>query len=48
MRLKSIGKHWIALYVNDENVTYFDRHGVENIRNKKILQRFIESKHMVQ
>ena len=36
MRLKSIGKHRIALYVNDENVTYFDRYGVENIRNKNI------------
>ena len=36
MRLKSIGKHWIALYVNDENVTYFDRYGVENIRKKNI------------
>ena len=22
--LKSIGNHWIALYVNDNNVIYFD------------------------
>ena len=28
---KSIGTHWIALYVNVENVTYFDRFGVEHI-----------------
>ena len=21
---KSIGIHWIALYINDNNVTYFD------------------------
>ena len=26
-----IGSHWIALYVNDNNVTYFDGLGVENI-----------------
>ena len=28
---KSIGTHWIALYVNAENVTYFDSFGVEHI-----------------
>ena len=28
---KSIGTHWIALYVNYNNVTYFDSFGVENI-----------------
>ena len=26
---KSIRTHWIALYVNAENVTYFDSFGVE-------------------
>ena len=31
---KSIGTHWIALYVNAENVTYFDSFGVEHIPNK--------------
>ena len=25
---ESIGSHWIALYVNDDNVTYFDSLGV--------------------
>ena len=33
---ESIGTHWIALYVNAENVTYFDSFGVEYIPNKLI------------
>ena len=28
---KSIGTHWIALYVNGNNVMYFDSFGVEHI-----------------
>ena len=28
---ESIGTHWIALYVNVKNVTYFDSFGVGNI-----------------
>ena len=28
---ESIGTHWIASYVNDNNVTYFDSYGVEYI-----------------
>ena len=48
--------NWIALYVNAENVTYFDNFGVEPIpkeirkfiRNKKLKQIFIEYKHMIQ
>ena len=28
---KSIGAHWIALYVNCNNATYFDSFGVEHI-----------------
>ena len=28
---KSIGTHWVALYVNDNNVTYFDSFVVEHI-----------------
>ena len=31
---KSIGTHWITLYVNVENVTYFDSFGVEHIPKK--------------
>ena len=26
-----IGTHWVALYVQDNNVTYFDSFGVEHI-----------------
>ena len=26
-----IGTHWVALYVNNNNVTYFDSFGVEHI-----------------
>ena len=28
---ESIGTHWIALYANTKNVTYFDSFGVEHI-----------------
>ena len=28
---KSIGSHWIALYVNGNNIIYFDSFGVEHI-----------------
>ena len=28
---KSIGTHWIALYVNNKNVTYFDSFGVDSL-----------------
>ena len=27
---KSIGAHWIALYVNGNNIIYFDSFGVEH------------------
>ena len=30
-KYKSEGTHWIALHVNDNNVTYFDSFGVEHI-----------------
>ena len=53
---ESIGTHWIALYVNVENVTYFDSFGVIHIPNKlrnsyktQILwERSIEYKYMIQ
>ena len=52
---ESIGTHWIALYVNAENIKSFDSFGVEHIpieirkfiRNKNIII-FIEYKHMIQ
>ena len=31
---KSIGSHWIALYVNGDNMTYFDSFRVECIPKK--------------
>ena len=34
---KSIGTHWIALYVNGNNVKYFDSFGVEHI-SKEIMK----------
>ena len=50
------GTHWIALYVNIENVTYFDSFGAEHIpkeikkfQDKKISQQiFIEYKDTIQ
>ena len=31
---KSVGTHWIALYVNNNNVTFFGSFGVEHIPKK--------------
>ena len=53
---KLIGTHLIALYVNVDNVTYFDSAGVEYIQKKvkklyvtkTSLQIFIEYKQMIQ
>ena len=39
---ESIGTHWIALYVNDNNVTSFDSFGVEHI--PKEIKKFMENK----
>ena len=52
---KSIGTHWIDLYVNDDNMTYFDIFEVEHIPkeikkfigNKLSPQIFLECKHMI-
>ena len=41
---ESIGTHWIALYVNAENVTYFDSFGVEHI--PKEIRKFIVNKNI--
>ena len=46
---KSIQTHWIALYVNGDNVTYFDSFRVENISKeiKKInKQQIYQNKHL--
>ena len=39
---KSIGTHWITLFVNDKNVTYFHSFGVEHI--PKEIRKFIGNK----
>ena len=41
---KSVGTHWIALYVNANNVVYFDSFGVEHI--PKEIRRFIGKKNV--
>ena len=42
---ESIGTHWIALYMNAENVTYFDSFGVVFIPKK--VRKFIENKNIM-
>ena len=42
---KSKGTHWIALYVNDNNATYFDSFGVEHI--PKEIKKFIGNKNII-
>ena len=41
---KSIGTHWIALYINNANVTYFDSFGVEHIPRE--IKKFIGNKNI--
>ena len=36
-----IGTHWVALYVDNNDVTYFDSFGIENIL--KEIKKFINS-----
>ena len=38
---RDIGTHWVALYVNNKTVTYFDSFGVEHI--PKEIMKFISS-----
>ena len=40
-----IGTHWIALYVNNKTVTYFDSFGVEHIQ--KEIKEFINKKNII-
>ena len=42
---KSIETHWIALYTNDNSVTYFDSFGVENIPEE--IKRFTDNKNII-
>ena len=40
-----IGTHWIALYVNNKTVTYFDSFGVEHI--PKEIKKIINNKNII-
>ena len=40
-----IGTHWVALYVNNKTVTYFDSFGVEHI--SKVIIKFIDNKNII-
>ena len=42
---ESIGTHWVALFVNDNDVTYFDSFEVEHISKK--ISKFIGNKHII-
>ena len=42
---ESIVTHWIALYLNAENITYFDSFGVKNIAKK--YKKFIGNKNII-
>ena len=39
-----IGTHWVAFWVSNNNVTYFDSFGVEHIR--KEITKFIENRNI--
>ena len=41
---KSVGTHWIALYINDNNVNYFHSFGVEHI--PQVIKKFIGNKNI--
>ena len=43
-----IGTHWVALYVNNNDVTYFDSFGVEHMPKeiKKIIDRSLHNKNI--
>ena len=44
-QFKTIGTHWIALYVNSNNIKYFDSFGVEHI--PKETKKFIGNKNII-
>ena len=41
---KSIGTHWMVLYLNTKNITYFDSFGVEH--DPKEIRKFIGNKNV--
>ena len=40
-----VGTHWVALYINNKTVTYFDSFGVEHI--PKEIKKFIGNKNII-
>ena len=42
-KYKSIETHWISLYVNENNIAYFDSFGIEYISQRN-LKRLLETK----
>ena len=42
---ETIGTHWIALYLNNKTVTYFDSFGVEHIKKK--IKTFIINRNII-
>ena len=40
-----IGTHWIAFYVNNKTVPYFDSFGIENI--SKEVKKFVNNKNII-
>ena len=40
-----IGTQWIALYVNNKTVTYFDSFGLEHI--SKVVEKFVNNKNII-
>ena len=42
---KSIGTHWIALYVNGNSIIYFDSFGIEHI--PKEIKKFMRDKNII-
>ena len=40
-----IGSHWVALYVKNNVVTYFDSFGVEHVPNE--IKKFIDHKNLI-
>ena len=40
-----IGTHWIALYINNKTVTYFDSFGIEHI--SKEVKEFVSNKNII-
>ena len=43
--IKSIGPHWMALYVNGNNIIYFDSFGAEHI--PKEIEKFVGNKNII-